>query len=549
MTREALLALRLGAGVAALHHLPQAGAAQLGLEVPVRRGRRDALLTNPLEARLAGGVEVLDQARAQVLELLRGLLRAPELGEVLFDDLLQRPSPWTASLVGVSPLKTSNVKPIVPDSRRVSASTSATSSRGTEPRRPSVVETSTRPVPGPSSRLPGRTIVQSSVLATTRASASAFARRYGRIDSGPASGSWAPIEDTITNRATPSCSAASTHLTAAPKSTVRLRSAPEPGPAPAANTIASAPSTCGASSSRSRSQSTGTPPSASMSAAWSSLRISPRAVWPSPASSRISRRAIFPCPPAIRTSIGRTVAARIASHGAASPKPGCRLTDDVEAQQPRQRSHARGQRIRATAGLLGRLLADQRATDQGCPGDSQRLRRHAPRRRIDEREPRDGVAAVERQRRERATQQVRRADAIAGVAERRPRREPGQPDDRRPVHGGDVDRAAPGVLDPPPGELREEAQQVVADLRDHLVVDLHPPAGARAGRHPAAGPAEHDPPVARRARVVQQRASVGDCLAAVPAEPLDHVRDRLGADDVARGHREPVAQRREHVSF
>ena len=68
---------------------------------------------------------------------------------------------------------------------------------------------------GSSCRLPGRTIVQSSELAATRASASALARRYGRIDSGPRSGSCAPIEETITKRATPAASAASTHLTGA----------------------------------------------------------------------------------------------------------------------------------------------------------------------------------------------------------------------------------------------------------------------------------------------------------------------------------------------
>ena len=62
-------------------------------------------------------------------------------------------------------------------------------------------------------------MVQSSVLAASRASASAFARRYGRIASPPLSGSWAPIEETIRKRVTPAASAASTHFTAAPRST------------------------------------------------------------------------------------------------------------------------------------------------------------------------------------------------------------------------------------------------------------------------------------------------------------------------------------------
>ena len=74
-------------------------------------------------------------------------------------------------------MNSSKVKPIVPGAASVSASTSATSSRGTGPLPPSTVETSTKPVPGSSFRLPGRTIVQSRPLAATRASASALARR------------------------------------------------------------------------------------------------------------------------------------------------------------------------------------------------------------------------------------------------------------------------------------------------------------------------------------------------------------------------------------
>ena len=146
-------------------------------------------------------------------------------------------------------------------------------------------------------------MVQSSELAASRASASALARRYGRMASTPPSGSWAPIEETIRNRVTPFASAASTHFTAAPRSTVCLRSTPEPGPAPAANTIASAPATCGDGSSRSRSHRTGTPPSASRSAAWSGFRIRPRARWPSAARMRMRWRATFPWPPAISTSM------------------------------------------------------------------------------------------------------------------------------------------------------------------------------------------------------------------------------------------------------
>ena len=92
---------------------------------------------------------------------------------------------------------------------------------------------------------------------------------------------------------------------APPRSSVCLRSAPLPGPAPAANTIASAPPMCGRTSSCSRSHSTGWAPSASRSATWSGLRISPRGVWPRWASNLRRRRAICPWPPATRTSIPR----------------------------------------------------------------------------------------------------------------------------------------------------------------------------------------------------------------------------------------------------
>ena len=92
------LGLGLSAGVAALHHLPQPGAPQLGLEVPVRRGRGDALLVDLLQAGLSRRVEVLDQARAQAVLLLRVLACAAQLGEMLLDDLPHRPNESMASL-------------------------------------------------------------------------------------------------------------------------------------------------------------------------------------------------------------------------------------------------------------------------------------------------------------------------------------------------------------------------------------------------------------------------------------------------------------------
>ena len=61
----------------------------------------------------------------------------------------------------------------------------------------------------------------------------------------------------------------------------------------------------------------------------------------------------------------------------------------------------------------------------------------------------------------------------------------------------------------------------------------------RAAGDPASAPPERDPAVARRAEVVHEPAPVGDRLAAGPADLLEHIRHRLGEDDVARGHRQP----------
>ena len=67
-----LLRLRLRRRVAALHHLPQARALELGLEVPVRRLGGDPLLPHRLERRRGLGVELGDQVRAELLLRLAG---------------------------------------------------------------------------------------------------------------------------------------------------------------------------------------------------------------------------------------------------------------------------------------------------------------------------------------------------------------------------------------------------------------------------------------------------------------------------------------------
>ena len=112
------------------------------------------------------------------------------------------------------------------------------------------------------------------------------------------------------------------------------------------------------------------------------------------------------------------------------------------------------------------------------------------------------------------------------------------------VRRRDVDRPAPGVGDPPAGELREEAHERPSRVLDQHGVELEHVAPPGAIAHPAAAPAERDAAVRRRPEVVQQRACVRDRLAAGPAELLEHVRHRLGEHEVARRHGERTAEPR-----
>src|SRR5919108_614776 len=67
--------------------------------------------------------------------------------------------------------------------------------------------------------------------------------------------------------------------------------------------------------------------------------------------------------------------------------------------------------------------------------------------------------------------------------------------------------------------------------------------GGPGGGAPPAAPAEDDSAVARRPEVVQERASVGDALAAGPADLLQDAGHGLGQDDVGGGDGEPRAER------
>ena len=262
----------------------------------------------------------------------------------------------------------------------------------------------------------------------------------------------------------------------------------------------------------------------------------------------MSRRATCPWPPAIRTSMPHS---SLPGHGNAvwlSPyarcdvyRTMCRPSSPGARRAPAETgSGARPSSSAASLRMSARRITAAPAIRSGSGGT-------VARRRVDERQPGDRVAAVERERGERAAEQVRRRRRRCRCS-RTPPRPAGraQPDDRRAGAWGRRRSARPRrARSRRPASWGKKRTRSALDLRDDVRVDLHPPARARAGRHPAAGPAEDDPVVARRAHVVQQRAPVGDRLAAAPAELVEHVRHRLGADDVAGGDREPVAQRRQ----
>ena len=107
----------------------------------------------------------------------------------------------------------------------------------------------------------------------------------------------------------------------------------------------------------------------------------------------------------------------------------------------------------------------------------------------------------------------------------------------------DVDRAAPGVLDPDVGEAREPATQALRGAPGAARVMRERPPDPTAEPGPPSAAAEGDPAVGRRPRVVEREPRVGDALAAGPADLGQAVRDRFGQDDVARPRDEPAAER------
>ena len=183
-----------------------------------------------------------------------------------------------------------------------------------------------------------------------------------------------------------------------------------------------------------------------------------------------------------------------------------------------------------------------RGADDHAAGVAKRLGRHSHPRRLDDRQPGDLVAPVQRQRGEDAPGNPRRRNPVPGVAEGVVNAVAVEAADHGQVGRGDVDRAAPGVLDPASPERREEADELALHLGDHAAVQLDAAVQAGARRQPAASPAEDDASVGGGAEVVDQVPRVGDALAARPAELGEHVGHRLGDHHVAGGDGEPPAQ-------
>ena len=99
-----------------------------------------------------------------------------------------------------------------------------------------------------------------------------------------------------------------------------------------------------------------------------------------------------------------------------------------------------------------------------------------------------------------------------------------------------------------PAESGEETDEVRLHAPDHSRVELEFRERPAAVAHAAAAPAEGDAAVARRTQVVQHGLAIADRLATRPAECLEHVRNRLAEDDVARGHGERQAVTRKSGS-
>ena len=245
-------------------------------------------------------------------------------------------------------------------------------------------------------------------------------------------------------------------------------------------------------------------------------------------SKTISRVTPHDSPPGQRQrpgGFGRRAVCRFSARRGSRSAPGSRPPCAVSAPGP-------------AAPLERRLLAQDRAADDRPADVAERLRRDPQRRRVDEREAAGLVAAVERQRGQRAADHVRGADAVAGVAEARS----GSPGSSSAITGRWLGETSIG---PPqawsirrPVEPGEEAAAGGARPRRLTPGSTSARPSVRAPKTTrAAAPAEGDPPVGGGAEVVDHRPRVGDALAAGPADLLEHVGHRLGDHHVAGGQR------------
>ena len=139
------------------------------------------------------------------------------------------------------------------------------------------------------------------------------------------------------------------------------------------------------------------------------------------------------------------------------------LSEEPQAQPAGHPGHEPGERGRAATLVVGSVGADQRGSNHRAARPPKRLRRHQPAIGVDEREAGQLVAPVEGEPREDLAAEVRRPDAVPGEAVAVVDAAAAAED--RQVRGGDVDRTAPGVRDPPAAQLREEAQQVPRAVR------------------------------------------------------------------------------------
>src|SRR5437764_617453 len=205
---------------------------------------------------------------------------------------------------------------------------------------------------------------------------------------------------------------------------------------------------------------------------------------------------------------------------------------DLHAEQAGQRSDGAGGERPAPPLLLRGLAGHDRRADEPAAQALQRLGREqldAPRRK---REPCPLVVEPRDERREDLASDPARPDAVAGVASAVVETLAGDGAEEGQVVGGDVDRAAPGALDPSLGAAGQQPPQArlgAARSRPVAAETVVDPA-AEADRARAAP--HQDPPVARRAEVVHEHAPVDDRLAPGPADLLDELRDRLRQDDV-----------------